>query len=124
MNIALWVVQVVLALGFVGAAFNHITRRDRPGRGMEWMQAVPKRLLTTIGVLEILGAIGLIVPAATKILPILTPVAAASLAVLMLFAAIFHARRPGEMQNLVFNVVLGALAAFVAYGRFVLEPIA
>ncbi len=124
MNIALWVVQILLAVAFVGAAITHITRRERPGKGMEWMLAVPKSLLTTIGVLEILGAIGLILPAATKILPTLTPIAGVALALLMVFAAIFHARRPGEMHNLVFNVVLGALAAFVAYGRFILEPIA
>jgi hypothetical protein len=64
-----------------------------------------------------------VVPAATKILPILTPIAASALALLMLFAAIFHARRPGELPNVVFNVVPGLLALFVAYGRFVLEPI-
>lgn len=69
------------------------------------------------------GAIGLILPAATKILPILTPIAATALAVLMVFAVIFHLRRPGEMQNVVFNLVLGGIAAFIAYGRFVLEPI-
>jgi uncharacterized membrane protein YphA (DoxX/SURF4 family) len=123
LNLILWILQVVLAAVFIGAGFTHATQRDHPRPRMEWMQAVPPGALTTIAVLEILGGIGLVVPAATRILPILTPIAAAALALLMLFAAIFHIRRPNELPNVLFNAVLGLLALFVAYGRFVLEPI-
>lgn len=122
MELALWIVQILLAVVFVGAGFNHATHRDNPRPGMEWMQAVPAPLMTTIGVLEILGGIGLVLPALTGILPWLTALAATALAVLMLFAAVFHARRPGEGRLIVGNLVLVALAAFVAYGRFVLYP--
>jgi hypothetical protein len=86
------------------------------------MLAVPKPLLTTIGILEILGAIGLVVPWATGILPWLTPLAAICVVVLMVLAVIFHARRPDEMSILVFDVVMGLVAAFIAYGRLVLVP--
>lgn len=124
MNIALWIMQVGLAVAFAAVGVNHITRRGIESPGIAWMQDVPAPLLTTIGVLEILGAIGLIVPALTGIAPILTPLAASALALLMALAAIFHLRRPGETMNAIFNVVLGLVAAFVAYGRFVLEPFA
>ncbi len=58
-------------------------------------------------------------PGATGILPWLTPLAAAMLALLMVFAIAFHARRPGEAQNIMLNVVLGVLSLAVAWGRFV-----
>ena len=122
MDIVLWVIQIVLALGFLGAGFTHATRRDEASGRTAWMLAVPKPLMTTIGALEITGGIGLLLPAITGILPWLTPLAAAALALLMAFAAVFHLRRPGEQSSIVVNLVLGVLAAFVAYGRFGLEP--
>jgi hypothetical protein len=85
------------------------------------MLAVPKPALTTIGILEIAGAAGLVLPAATGIALWLTPLAAALLALVVVFAAVFHLRRDGEGMNAVMNLV-AALAGFVAYGRLVLEP--
>ena len=118
MDIFLWIAQVLLAIAFAGAGFTHATRRDRATGQMAWMLDVPKPLLTTIGVLEILGAIGLVVPWATGVAPWLTPLAAIALVILMVFAAVFHLRRPGEAMNAIFNIILGAIAAFVAWGRF------
>ena len=74
-----------------------------------------------IGSLEILGAIGLILPAVTGIWPWLTPVAAAGLALTMVGAMITHGRR-GEYSSIAFNLVLLLLALFVVYGRFVIVP--
>ena len=122
MDTALWILQIILALGFVGAGLNHAARRDKASGRMAWMLAVPKPLMTTIGVLELAGAAGLVLPPATGIATWLTPLAAALLALLMVFAAVFHLRRDGEGSNAAMNVVLGALAAFVAYGRLVLAP--
>jgi uncharacterized membrane protein len=121
MNIVLWMAQVVLGAAFVAAGVSHGFRSDRMRErpGGQWAAAVPRGLLTVIGVCEILGGIGVILPAATMILTGLTPLAAALLAVLMLLAAGFHFLRR-EFPNIVFNLVLFALAAFVAYGRFAL----
>jgi uncharacterized membrane protein len=109
MNVLLWVIQGLVAVAFVAAGFNHATRRDRATGRMAWMLALPKPAVTTIGVLEALGGVGLVLPRATGILPWLTPLAAVLLAVLMVCAAIFHARR-GEVPLIAANVVLGALA--------------
>ncbi len=86
------------------------------------MAAVPRPLMTFIGISEILGAVGVILPALTGILKELTPLAALCFVVLMILAAIFHAPRR-EYPNIVFNLILLALAAFVAYGRLVLVPL-
>jgi DoxX-like family len=106
------------------AGFGHAFRFDRfaaaPRTG--WAHAVGRRNMRVIGLLEIAGAIGVVAPAATGILPWLTPVAAAGLALIMMSAAIFHARR-GEMQAIISNVVLFAVAAFVFVGRSFVEPL-
>ncbi len=122
MDIALWIAQALLALVLFSVGFTHSTRRDQSTGRMAWMLAVPKPLLTTIGILEILGGIGLILPAATGIQAWLTPLAASLVVVLMTLAAVFHLRRPGERPNVAFNMVLGVIAAFIAYGRYVTEP--
>lgn len=88
---------------------------------MSWVNALPRRLLTLIGICEILGGIGLVLPALTNILTWLTPLAGLLLAILMLLAAVFHFPRR-EYPAIVINLVLLALAAFVAYGRFVAVP--
>jgi len=122
-NLALWVVQILLALAFIVLAYSHTIRYDENRQTkIVWLNAVPRRGMFVIGTLELLGGIGLVLPAATRLVPVLTPIAATCLAALMVLAAIFHATRR-EYPNIVFNAVLGLLAAFVAYGRFVLEPI-
>jgi uncharacterized membrane protein YphA (DoxX/SURF4 family) len=123
-NLLLWIGQILLALAFLGAGYTHVFRFEqastRPGMG--WLTAVGRDRMRIIGILEILGAIGLVLPAATSVLPWLTPVAATCFAVLMLLAIVVHARRPGEGRNIVVNVILGVFAALVAYGRFVVAP--
>ena len=88
MDTALWILQVLLALGFVAAGFNHATQRDKASGRTAWMLAVPKPLLTTIGILEIAGAAGLVLPPATGIALWLTPLAAGLLALVVVFAAV------------------------------------
>ena len=94
--------------------------RGRPRSA--WTRAVSDQLLRAIGVLEVLAAIGLILPVLTGVLPWLTPLAAASLVVLMVFAIAFHLRR-GERPNIALNAILLVLAAFIAYGRLVIVPV-
>ena len=121
MNIVLWILQVLLGVVFVLAGVMHGFRQEQAKQRMVWMQDVSSGVLTFIGTAEILGGIGLVLPALTNIWPVLTPLAAAGLAIIMILAAIFHYRR-GETSRIGVNLVLAALAAFVAYGRFVLVP--
>ncbi|MGN6182739.1 MAG: DoxX family protein, partial [Thermoanaerobaculia bacterium] len=75
-----------------------------------------------IGLSELAGAIGLILPALTRIMPVLTPIAAGALAFVMLLATGYHALR-GEFQSFPITITLGALAAFIAWGRSLRAPI-
>jgi uncharacterized membrane protein YphA (DoxX/SURF4 family) len=123
MRIALWIVQSVLALAFLGAGFTKtFTPLDELAAAMPWVADVPSFLPRFIGVAEILGAVGLVLPAATRILPRLTPLAAMGLMTVMVLAAGFHVSR-GEFEGLVPNAVLFALSAFVAWGRTKRAPI-
>ncbi len=123
-NLLLWIGQVLLAMAFLTVGYGHSLGFDqwsiRPG--MTWIADVGRDRMRVIAGLETLGAIGLILPAATGILPWLTPVAASCLAILMALAAVYHLRRPGERPNVVLNVILGVIAVLVAYGRFVVAP--
>lgn len=123
MDIILWIAQGLLGIGFLFIGFNHATRAQQMKTmpNMAWMEAVPPALMTFIGVCEMAGGIGVVLPALTGILPWLTVWAAVGLALVMVFAGIFHVARR-EYRNLVSNIVLFAVAAFVAYGRFALLP--
>lgn len=85
--------------------------------GLNWTERFPVSTIRIIGLSELLGAIGLILPLALDFLPILTPVAAVGLAIIMILAAIHHLKHK-ESKAIVFNAVLFLLAFFVAYGRF------
>ena len=89
---------------------------------MPWVGDVPGALVRFIGVSELLGGIGLLLPSLTRIAPKLTALAAAALVAVMVLASGFHLLR-GEYAAIGFNVVLGGLAAFVAWGRSSKAPI-
>ena len=118
MNVAIWVVQILLALMFL---FHGRTMLSPPASAQQSMM-INIMAIRFIGVAEILAAIGLILPALTGIVPILTPLAAVGLVIVMIGAVIFHIPRK-EYPNIVFNLILLALAVFVAYGRFVAVPL-
>ena len=120
---SLWAAQVLLGLAFVvGGAMKASTPYAELAAEMAWVSAVPEGLIRFIGIAELLGGIGLVLPAATRIRPWLTPLAAAGLALVMLLASAFHLSR-GEAAAVPVNVVLGGLAAFIAWGRFKKAPI-
>ena len=123
MDIALWIGQGLLALAFVVAAYVHAVRWEKTSAvpQMLWLRDLGHRRSLGIGALEAAGGIGVIAPAVTGIQPWLVPVAATGLVLLMLSAIVFHAMRR-EYPNIVLNAILGAVALFVAYGRFVLVP--
>src|SRR5687768_11088604 len=119
MTYALWVVQVLLALLFVFAGGMKLVM---PLDQLAGPVPLPGAFLRFIGVAELLGGLGLILPAALRIRPGLTPLAAAGLVVIMIGAtAITLVGR--EFGGAAMSVVVGVLAAFVAYGRWRLAPI-
>ena len=122
MNIALWIAQVLLALDFGIHGWEMVSLTMTPLMGFTYIKDIPSRTRRFVGVAEILAAIGLILPSLTGILPWLTPLAAVGLTIIMIGAIPFHFRRK-EYFNIGLNVVLLALAVFVAYGRFVIMPL-
>lgn len=118
MNIFLWIVASLLALAFLGAGVMKLSQpREKLAASMGWVNDFSAPMVKAIGALEVLGALGLILPAATGIAPILTPLAAVGLALVMAGAIVTHLRR-GEAKTIAVNVVLLLLAAIVAWGRF------
>jgi len=124
MNIVLWIVQGLVALAFLLAGFmKAFMPVETLKKNMAWVSTVPASFVRFIGVAEILGAIGLILPAVTGIAPWLTIAAAAGLVVVMASASIFHASRR-ETSNIGVNVVLLLLALIIVVGRLTFAPLA
>lgn len=118
MNVVIWIVAGVLAAAFLTAGILKSTRPKKTLQpSMPWVEDFGQGTVRLIGTLEILAAIGLILPPLLDIAPVLAPLAATGLVVMMLLAAATHARRK-EPQAIAVNVVLLALAAFVAVTRF------
>lgn len=117
MNTVLWIVQIILAVAFGVAGVLKSTRGRALEGTMPWVEDFSDRTVRFIGVMELLGAIGLVLPAATGIAAWLTPLAATGLVVVQVLAVVTHLRRK-EPQVVPVNVVLGLLAAFVAWQRF------
>jgi hypothetical protein len=118
MNIIMWILQIVLALAFAGHAF--LVLRPSPDRlesGMKYLLEMPRPLGLFAAAAEGLAALALVLPALLRVLTWLTPLAAAGLVLLMLGAIVFHLMRR-EYPNIGLNVILGVLAAIVAWGRF------
>lgn len=124
-TIGLWVAQVALAAMFLMAGFMKLSSSpaDMVAMGMLWAENAPVALIKFIGLAEVLGAIGVILPAATRIMPHLTKLAALGLATIMVLASGVHTFR-GELEVLPVNFVLFALAVFVLWGRSKKAPIA
>lgn len=118
MNIALWIVQILLAGLFAAAGAMKSTQpKEKLKANLPWVDDFSASTVKLIGVVEVLAALGLILPWATDIAPVLTPLAATGLAVVMVLASVVHIRRK-ELQGVGFNVILLALSLFVAIGRF------
>jgi putative oxidoreductase len=124
MKVVFWILQVVLAVAFLAAGAMKLTQPlAELAVSLPWTADVPGALVRFIGVAEVLGGLGLVLPAATRILPRLTPIAAAALALDMVFATLFHVMR-GETMMAPVTLLLVALLAFVAWGRTTRAPIA
>ena len=114
-NLIIWTVQVFLALFFLAAGAPKII-----GRGLEqWtgFSEMPRPLVILIGLTEVLGAVGLVLPMATGILPWLTPLAAIGLAIIVLMASGFHIRAD-ERLNALETTLWASIAAIIAISRW------
>lgn len=119
-NIALWAVQALLALVYLAAGGLKVVRpREQlvASGNFDWMKDTSDAGVKAVGAVEVLGALGLILPELTGIAPILTPIAAVGLVVVQIGAIRVHLTR-NERQPLPANGILLLLAAFVAVGRF------
>ncbi|MGL3151244.1 DoxX family protein [Microbacterium sp. A82] len=124
MNIALWIVAgllaaVFLASGTVKLVLPKAKLVTAPAQG--WAEDFSATAIKSIGVVEVLAASGLILPAVLSIAPVLVPLAAIGLAVVMVGAIFVHLRR-GEVKSMTGNVVYLVLAVFLAWGRFGRHP--
>jgi uncharacterized membrane protein YphA (DoxX/SURF4 family) len=119
LSVALWISQVLLAIVFFysGVMKSTKTEKELVAMGQTGVENLSGSLIRFIGVSEILGAAGIILPWLTGIVPILTPIAATSLATIMILAAIVHFRR-NEKTTAMQNLLILLVCAFVAYGRF------
>ncbi len=122
LHIGLWIVQILLALAFGMAGFMKITQpiEQLAAKGMGFVHHFSEGMVRFIGVTEVLGALGLILPAALRIKPILTSLAAVGIVVVMVLATFHHIS-----QNEPFfpTLTLLLLALFVAWGRYKKAPI-
>jgi uncharacterized membrane protein YphA (DoxX/SURF4 family) len=126
MNTVLWILQGLIAVMFAMTGFMKLVKSknelQNQGERMKWVESVSGRNLKFIGLLELLAALGLILPPLTGILIWLTPLAATGLALNMIAAMLLHIRRRDDAKAISMNIMLMLLAGFIAYGRFVMEP--
>jgi hypothetical protein len=118
MNVTLWIVAGLLAALFLVSGLTKLGQaKEKLVASMAVLEGFSEGAIKAIGVLEILAAIGLILPAVVDIAPVMVPVAAVGVVLLMAGAMIVHLRRR-EAQGVAVTLILLALAAFVAWGRF------
>ncbi|HEX2533005.1 MAG TPA: DoxX family protein [Chitinophagaceae bacterium] len=123
LHIALWIAQVLLAAMFLMAGFMKLSQPiEQLSQMLPWAAQVPESLVRFIGLAELLGAVGLILPALLRIKPQLTAWAAIGIAIIMVLATFFHISR-GETSAIGMNIIMAILAAFIAWGRFKKAPI-
>ena len=123
--LALWAAQILLAIAYLMAGGMKVTQpmAGLAAMGMGYATVLPEAFVRFVGTMEILGALGMILPAATRILPVLTPFAAAGLSLVQVSAIVLHATRGETAMTLPVNLVLLALSLFVLWGRWSKAPI-
>jgi uncharacterized membrane protein YphA (DoxX/SURF4 family) len=122
MNILLWILQVLAALLYAASGVMKVFMFDSVSEGVASFGALPREGWMTLGIVELVCTVGLIVPAAFHWKPALTAVAAAVLAIESLVFVWVHVQYR-EIPPIIMSGVLGLLMAFIAYGRMVLKPI-
>jgi uncharacterized membrane protein YphA (DoxX/SURF4 family) len=115
--IALWIINILLALAFLlaGGMKAAVPKEALAKRGMEWVEDFSPAFIKFIGIAEILGALGLVLPILTGIAPILTPIAAVALAIAMVGALVVHARRKEPFIPTLVLAVLSLVSAVLGF---------
>lgn len=122
-NIVLWIAQGLLAIMFIMAGLMKSTQPvEALIEALPWVEKTPLTLVRFIGISEVLGGFGLLLPSILRIKPELTVKAALGLALVMVLASVFHASR-GEFSAIGMNVILLGIALFIAWGRSKKAPI-
>lgn len=117
MNVTLWIIQGLLTAMFgMAGIMKSIQPKEKLAEKLPWVNDYSLGMVRFIGLAELSGAIGLILPPFIGI-PILTPLAALGLALIMIFAAVYHIRK-SENQAVIFNAILLILTLIVAYFRY------
>ena len=120
MNITLWILQFSLAILFVAFGYTKLVKSKDELRGVNTLHYVDdfsEKDLKLIGILEILGGLGLVLPQLTGIFPWLVTLASIGLVITMIVAMIVHLRRGDGLKALLINIVLLLIAAFITFGR-------
>ena len=122
MNILLWVLQVALAFLCVSGGVFQIFKIEDLATGVAAMRALPRGLWAFLGAFACLGGLCLILPAATNVLPVITAFAAVAVAVEQALISGFYLHYR-DYAPLPYSAVMTVMAAFIAYGRFALQPL-
>lgn len=123
LNYCLWIVQVLLAASMIWASFEKLfSPIEKLAAMWPWAAEVPIALVKFTGIVDLLGGLGLVLPALLRIRPALTPLAAICLILLMICASVFHVSR-GEVAQVGVNIAFALLAIFVAWGRMRVAPV-
>ncbi|ACZ21136.1 DoxX protein [Sanguibacter keddieii DSM 10542] len=118
MNLALWILAGLLAVAFFASGLSKIVgTRDQMITKTPYVEDFPQGAVRLIGLVEVLGALGLVLPALLDVAPALVPTAAIGLALVMIGAAVVHLRRGDDVAAAVPALVLALLSAVVAWGR-------
>ena len=122
MNILLWVLQILGALVYGASGVMKVFMFDKVSADVRSFGALPRQVWTTLGIVELVCTVGLVVPAALHWKPSLTVVAATVLAIESLVFSWVHVQYR-EIPPIIMSGLLGLLMAFIAYGRMVLKPV-
>jgi hypothetical protein len=118
MNTSLWIIQGILAAMFgIAGLLKLILSKEKLAPKLPWVTDYSAGMVKFIGISEFFGAAGLIIPMLTGIVPVLSPLAAIGLCIIMVLASFYHLRK-GENKEVGINALLFFLAVFVAFGRF------
>jgi hypothetical protein len=124
MNILLWVVQVILGIKLLTTSFTHGLRPSKPTmqESMQRMGKAARPLHILVAIITFIGTLGLILQGVLGLPTWVTPISAATMAIMLLLSIVFHVKSR-EKPNIFVSVILFIFAAFIAYGRWVLAPL-